>query len=290
MKLILCLLLAFTLAATAGERLRVSCFSTILTEVATEVGGDRVNVHGHLRPGNDPHSFEPRPSDLRIVADAQVVLLSAKHIEAYIGKLREATGSRAAFVEVGDGFASLHLPGEGRPGASIEDPHWWHSIANMRHATQIVRDAFIAASPGDRATFTAGAAQYLAQLDALEAWARNKFAELPRDARKLVTSHDAFQYFARDYGFTVYAIAGLTPADQPSSAKVVRIIAAIRAQRVKAVFPENIENPKVLSVIMRESGAQIGPVLCADGLGEGEGRTYAGMFRHNVTAIVDALK
>lgn len=290
MKLILCLLLAFTLAATAGERLRVSCFSTILTEVATEVGGDRVNVHGHLRPGNDPHSFEPRPSDLRIVADAQVVLLSAKHIEAYIGKLREATGSRAAFVEVGDGFASLHLPGEGRPGASIEDPHWWHSIANMRHATQIVRDAFIAASPGDRATFTAGAAQYLAQLDALEAWARNKFAELPRDARKLVTSHDAFQYFARDYGFTVYAIAGLTPADQPSSAKVVRIIAAIRAQRVKAVFPENIENPKVLSVIMRESGAQIGPVLYADGLGEGEGRTYAGMFRHNVTAIVDALK
>jgi ABC-type Zn uptake system ZnuABC Zn-binding protein ZnuA len=290
LKLILCLLLAFTLAATAGERLRVSCFSTILTEVATEVGGDRVNVHGHLRPGNDPHSFEPRPSDLRIVADAQVVLLSAKHIEAYIGKLREATGSRAAFVEVGDGFASLHLPDEGRPGASIEDPHWWHSIANMRHATQIVRDAFIAASPGDRATFTAGAAQYLAQLDALEAWARNKFAELPRDARKLVTSHDAFQYFARDYGFTVYAIAGLTPADQPSSAKVVRIIAAIRAQRVKAVFPENIENPKVLGVIMRESGAQIGPVLYADGLGEGEGRTYAGMFRHNVTAIVDALK
>jgi ABC-type Zn uptake system ZnuABC Zn-binding protein ZnuA len=290
LKLILCLLLAFTLAATAGERLRVSCFSTILTEVATEVGGDRVNVHGHLRPGKDPHSFEPRPSDLRIVADAQVVLLSAKHIEAYIGKLREATGSRAAFVEVGDGFASLHLPDEGRPGASIEDPHWWHSIANMRHATQIVRDAFIAASPGDRATFTAGAAQYLAQLDALEAWARNKFAELPRDARNLVTSHDAFQYFARDYGFTVYAIAGLTPADQPSSAKVVRIIAAIRAQRVKAVFPENIENPKVLGVIMRESGAQIGPVLYADGLGEGEGRTYAGMFRHNVTAIVDALK
>ena len=120
--------------------------------------------------------------------------------------------------------------------------------------------------------------------------ARLKLAELPRSSRKLVTSHDAFQYFARDYGFTIYAIEGFSHADQPSSAKVARIIAAIRAQGVKAVFPESIENPKVLREITRESGAKIGPELYADGLGEGDARTYAGMFRHNVTAIVDALK
>ena len=215
----LMLALAFCVRAGAADALRVSSFSTILTEIATEVGGGRVSVHAHLKPGVDPHDFQPKPDDLRTVATAQIVLLSAKHLEAYVGKLKEATGSRATFVEVGDAMPSLKL--------------------TVEH--------------GDH-------------------------------------SHDAFQYFARDYGFTIYAIEGFSHADQPSSAKVARIIAAIRAQGVKAVFPESIENPKVLREITRESGAKVGPVLYADGLGEGDARTYAGMFRHNVTAIVAALK
>ena len=292
-KNLLRLLLALALGtpAIAAEPLRVSSFSTILSEIATQVGGEVVKVYPHLPLGVDPHAFEPKPEDLRIVTAAQIVLLSAKHLEgSYAPKLRQATGSHGVFVEVGDGFASLHLADDDRPGATIEDPHWWHSIANMRRAVRIVRDAFIEARPGDRATFHTNAAAYLAQLDTLDAWTRRQLAALPRSARKLVTSHDAFQYFAREYGFTIYAIQGVSTADQPSSGKVARIIAAIRAQGVKAVFPESIENPKVLREITRESGAKVGPELYADGLGEGDGRTYAGMFRHNVTAIVGALK
>jgi ABC-type Zn uptake system ZnuABC Zn-binding protein ZnuA len=276
----LLLTLAFCAQASAADALRVSSFSTILTEIATEVGGERVKVHAHVKPGVDPHEFQPKPDDLRIVAGAQIVLLSAKHMEGYVGKLKEATGSSAVFVDVGDAMPSLTLTVEhGDHSHDGEDPHWWHSIANMRRATKVIR-----------AAFTANATRYLAGLDALETWAKSKVAELSRNSRKLVTSHDAFQYFARDYGFTVYAIEGLSTADQPSSGKVAAIIAAIRAQGVKAVFPESIENPKVLSEITRESGAKVGPALYADGLGEGNARTYAGMFRHNVTAIVDALK
>lgn len=293
MRLLLQILLTVALCAgaNAAEVLRVSSFSTILTEIATEVGGGRVTVHAHVKPGVDPHEFQPKPDDLRTVAGAQIVLLSAKHIEAYVGKLKEATGSRAVFVDVGDGFPSLKLTVEHDDHSHDgEDPHWWHSINNMRRATKIIRDAFIAADPVDRNTFTANATRYLAGLDVLESWAKSKIAELPRSARKLVTSHDAFQYLARDFGFTIHAIEGLSTADQPSSGKVARIIADIRAQGVKAVFPESIENPKVLREITRESGAKVGPTLYADGLGEGDARTYAGMFRHNVTAIVDALK
>jgi len=293
MKTLFHLLLAVVLCApaVAAEKLRISTFSTILTEIATEVGGDGVKVHAHVQPGVDPHAFQPKPDDLRVVTEAQVVLLSAKHMEAYVGKLKEATGSRAAFVEVGDGFPSLQLTVQHDDHAHEgEDPHWWHSIGNMRRATKIIRDACIAARRDDRATFTANAGRYLAQLDALETWTKSKLAELPRSSRKLVTSHDAFQYFARDYGFTIYAVEGLSHADQPSSGKVARIIGDIRAQGVKTVFPESIENPKVLREITRESGAKIGPALYADGLGTGEAGTYAGMFRHNVTAIVDALK
>ena len=115
-------------------------------------------------------------------------------------------------------------------------------------------------------------------------------AKLPRDQRKLVTSHDAFQYFAKENGFTVYAIEGISSSDQPSSKKVAQIIATVKAQGVKSIFSENIENPKVLVAITRETGAKLGGKLFADGLGENDAATYAGMYRHNVTTIVKGLQ
>ena len=286
---------AATLAAVAllagpssgAERIRVSSFSTILTEVAQQVGGERVEVTAHVKPGIDPHEFEPKPADLKTVGSAQLVLLSAKHMEGYVGKLREATGGTGSFLEVGDGFASLKMAEEGR---TLDDPHWWHSIANVGKAAKIVRDALAKISPGDAAEFSANAEQYLARLTALEKWTKAKLAELPRDRRKLVTSHDAFQYFARENGFTIYAIEGVSSSDQPSSQRVTDLIRIVKEQGVKAVFTESIENPKVLAEITRETGAIIGGKLYADGLGDGEAATYGGMYKHNVATIVDALK
>ena len=127
-------------------------------------------------------------------------------------------------------------------------------------------------------------------LEELKGWVKRKVAELPRDKRKLVTSHDAFQYFARDYGFKIYAIEGVSTQDEPSNKKVGQIIDTIKKQGVKAIFFESIENPKVLKEITRETGAAVGGTLYADGLGEGAEGTYNGMMRHNVTTIVEALK
>lgn len=305
MKSSILILLAFAASALsleAAEKLRVSSFSTILSEIATEVGGDRVDVTAHVKPGVDPHEFQPTPADLKTVGDAQVILLSAKHMESYVGKLKEATGTKAALVEVGDGFPSLKLKGGHDHGhehgkghkhdhdEEVEDPHWWHSVANMQRATKIVRDAFIKAAPADKAAFTTNAAKYVARLDALQKWVKAKVAELPRDKRKLVTSHDAFQYFAKENGFTIFAIEGVSSTEQPSSKNVAAMIATIKAQGVKAVFPESIENPKVLKEVTRETGAKVGSALYADGLGEGALSTYEGMYKHNVTAIVEALK
>lgn len=289
MKTILCLLLA-ALPLTAAEPVRVSSFSTILTEIAGQVGGNRAVVTGHVKPGLDPHEFEPKPADMKIVGDANVILLSAKHMEGYVPKLKEATGARGRLVEVGDGFASLKMADEHDPSKIVEDPHWWHSIANMMKATKIVRDELIKASPADKEVFSTNAEKYLARLAALQKWARAKIAELPRDQRKLVTSHEAFQYFAKENGFSIYAVEGISSADQPSSKRVGELIATIRAQRVKAIFTEVIQNPKVLKEITRETGVKIGGELHADGLGEGEASTYEGMYRHNVSTIVEALK
>ena len=284
------------LAARAADPVRVSSFSTVLTEIAQQVGGDRAVVTAHVKPGVDPHEFEPNPTDLKTVGQAQLILVSAKHLEGYVGKLREAAGTKGTLVEVGNRFPSLRLKSDGKhdhghaAGEEMDDPHWWHSIANVQRATRIIRDELIKISAEDRQAFTANAEAYLQRLDALRAWAKSEVARLPRDQRKLVTSHDAFQYFAKDFGFTIYAIEGVSSADQPSSKKVGDIIALIKAQRVKAIFPESIQNPKVLIEITRETGAAIGPFLYADGLGEGDAATYEGMFKSNVLSIVDALK
>ncbi|MCE9611014.1 MAG: metal ABC transporter substrate-binding protein [Chthoniobacter sp.] len=287
-------LLVLPLSAFAEAKVRVSSFSTILTEIAQQVGGERVAVTAHVKPGVDPHEYEPKPTDLKTVGDAQVILLSAKHMEGYVAKLKESTGTKGTLLEVGDGFSSLKLKPEagheGHAHASEEDPHWWHSITNMVKATKIVRDAFSKASPADAALFADNAAKYLAKLDALQKWTRAELAKLPRDQRKLVTSHDAFQYFAKENGFTIYAIEGFSSADQPSSKKVADIIAVIKAQGVKAIFTESIKNPKVLTEITRETGAKVGGELYADGLGDGAAATYEGMYKHNVSTLVDALK
>jgi ABC-type Zn uptake system ZnuABC Zn-binding protein ZnuA len=315
--------LEWTACGAVGP-LRVSSFSTILTEVAQRVGGDSVQVTAPVPVGVDPHEFEPTPKVLRVVAGAEVVLLSAKHMEGYVGKLREVAGTGVRIVEVGAQLPSLFAPepgggaahrhgaGElggkgpekgggsragspqgGRVGAEPhleEDPHWWHSVVQMQRAVRVVRDQFAQVRPLEASVFEANAKRHLEELEGLHKWAKARIAELPRSARKLVTSHDALQYFAKEYGFSVYAVEGLTPSDQPSSRRVAELLEVIRRERVKAVFAQDTVNPKVLHQMTSETGAVLGGRLWVDGLGTGGAGTYDGMFRSNVNTIVEALK
>jgi zinc/manganese transport system substrate-binding protein len=286
-----CLILTLTLllsslAACPAAPLKVSSFSTITTDIATNVGGDLVQITPLVKPGVDPHEFQPSPGDIKAVSESDVVLLTGKGIEGYLGKLKENSG-HAVFVDTGAAFPSLRMVDDGK---KIEDPHWWHSIANIKQATLVVKDALAKADPAHAADYEKNARAYLDQLDALDAWAKEKIASLPRDKRKLVTSHDAFQYFARDFGFKIYAIEGVSSEDEPSSQKVANLIQTIKDQGVKAVFFENIENPKVIQEITRETGAKIGGELYADGLGDKEATTYIDMIKHNITTIVESLK
>ena len=283
---------ACVLPLRAEQPLKISSFSTILSELASRVGGEAVQVYAHVKPGSDPHDFEPRPADLKRVSEADLVLLSAKHMEGYVGKLREASGGRPRFLEVGAQLPSLWLRAEGADGKALkeEDPHWWHSVENTQKAAKVVRDALGELRPQQREVFQKNAAAYVVELGELQKWARQRIAELPRDKRKLVTSHDALQYFAKEYGFTVHPVEGLTPSEQPASRQVAELLTTIKNQRVKAVFSEDTVNPKVLKQITSETGAVMGGQLWVDGLGTGEAATYPGMFRHNVNTIVEALK
>lgn len=291
--------LASTLSAIGADTLKIASFSTVLTEIAQQVGGTHVSVAGLVQPGQDPHEYQPTPSDLKQAADAKLILLSGKHLEHYLDKVQEATGAKAESLAVGDDLPTLKMkadPDEPQAKAEadqngmIDDPHWWNSVANVEKATIIVRDVLIKLDPEDRADYEKNARGYLAKLEALDSWAKRKVAELPRDKRKLVTSHDAFQYLAKDYGFNIYAIEGVSTETEPSNRHVAELIDDIKSQQVKAIFLENTLNPKVSTEITRETGAKIGGTLYADGLGAGDGSTYEGMVRHNISTIVDSLK
>jgi zinc/manganese transport system substrate-binding protein len=288
-----------TLSPNAAETLKIASFSTVLTEVVQKVGANHVNVAGLVKPGQDPHEYQPTPSDLTQAADAKLILLSGKHLEHYLDKVQQATGAKAESLAVGDDLPTLKMkadPDEPQAKAEadqngmIDDPHWWNSVANVEKATIIVRDALIKLDPDDRADYEKNARGYLAKLEALDSWAKRKVAELPRDKRKLVTSHDAFQYLAKDYGFKIYAIEGVSTETEPSNRHVAELIDDIKSQQVKAIFLESSLNPKVSREITRETGAKIGGTLYADGLGAGDGMTYEGMVRHNISTIVDSLK
>jgi ABC-type Zn uptake system ZnuABC Zn-binding protein ZnuA len=291
----LLLVAALIFTTRAASEIKVASFSTIDTEIVQQVGDDHVDVAALVKPGVDPHEYEPTPADLRRVSDAQLILTSGKHMENYLNKLQEATGGKADLLKVGDHFSSLKMKSnEAEDGVDnsggIEDPHWWHSVANVKQVTKIIRDELIKLDPAGKADFEKNANAYLAKLNELDNWVKRKVAELPRDKRKLVTSHDAFQYFARDYGFKIEAIEGVNTETEVSNRHVSELIDDIKKQGVKAIFLESTLNPKVTTQITRETGVKIGGTLYADGLGPGEASTYEGMMKHNVSTIVDALK
>ena len=289
--IILLVLAAWVFTPASAAPLQVAALSTVLADLARNVGGNKVSVVDVVKPGIDPHEFEPSPGDVEQVASAAVVLVSGKGLEGYLSRLEEsAGGNQSRFVNVGNAIgSSLELKEEDK---TVEDPHWWHSVANVEKAAGVIRDAFAHADPADQETFAANTAAYLGKLAALDKDIRLAVAGLPRDQRKLVTSHDAFQYFARDYGFKIYPIEGVSTADEPSTRQVAGLLNTIKSQQVKAVFFENTQNPKVIAEITKETGARIGGELYADGLGvPGSGAaTYIEMMHHNVDTIVNGLK
>ncbi len=297
MRLLIATAFLACLTCAQAEPLRVASLSTVMADLARNIGAERVEVIEIVKPGVDPHIYEPTPGDRKTIAKSQILLASGLGFEGYLDKLRpslEKAGVR--LVVGGDVVKPIEAPCEGHEdhdhshSHGSSDPHWWHSISNVQSVTAQICDAFITADPAGKAAYEANAKKLQSRLAALSKWVRLQLAVLPKANRVLVTSHDALGYFAHESGFEIFAVQGISTSDQPSSQKVKRLIEEIKARKVKAIFAENIENPKVLEQITNETGAKLGGVLYADGLGSGVAATYEGMMKSNVSTIVEALK
>ncbi|MCX7377404.1 MAG: zinc ABC transporter substrate-binding protein [Alphaproteobacteria bacterium] len=288
-----------TPARAQEKTLKVVTSFTILADMVHQVGETRVAVRSLAGPNQDLHGFEPRPSDLQAVAQADVMVVNGLGLEGWAERIAKAAGFKGTAIVASKGVAALkagHKPGAGHSHAGhnhgAHDPHAWQDIANARRYVENIRAGLAAADPSRAAAHTAAAARYTAELTALDAEIRALFAAIPRALRRAVTSHDAFAYFAAAYGMDMLAIAGTWKDSEPSARDLAALTAQVKRQNIRALFLENASNPAALNALSSETGIRIGGELYPDALTPpgGPADTYLKMMRHNATTIVAALK
>jgi len=283
------ILLLATLVAAAcggdsgsGSGRTVVATTTQVADLVREVGGGRVSVDGMLRPGGDPHEYEPRPSDVAAVARADVVFRSGGEVDGWLGDVIDDAGGDAQVVSLIDSVDRMD-----------DDPHWWQDPRNAERAVETIRARLTRLDPGGRTVYRRNAARLERRLRTLDARIAACVDRVPAAKRRIVTTHDALGYFARRYGIEVVGavIPSLSTQAQASAGDVQRLVDQIRREHVQAVFPENSVNPDIERAIAREAGASIGGKLYADSLGPkgSAGETYVGALSADAAALVDRM-
>jgi zinc/manganese transport system substrate-binding protein len=270
--------------ARAQERLNVVASFSILGDFARNVGNDRVSVTTLVGPNGDVHVYTPAPADAQKIADAKIVVINGLGLEGWLPRLVQSSGGKATIVTATANITPRKL------GADA-DPHAWQSVANARIYVANIRDAFAAAEPAGAEAYRANAEAYLTKLDALDREVREAVAQIPVTHRKVISTHNAFGYFAAAYGIEFLAPLGVSTESEPSARDIAGIITQIRTAKIPAIFLENISDPRLIRRIAAETGAKVGGTLYSDSLtGEkGDAPTYIELVRHNIRALTSAL-
>lgn len=286
------LICALVMPAQAAPIKVVATFS-ILGDLIAQVGGERVAVHTLVGPDADAHAYQPRPSDARAIGGAQLVVANGLGFDSWIERLARSAGYRGPLLVASAGIAPLAAADEDHGDEhGRADPHAWQDVSNARRYVANIAAALARLDPQGVAAYRANAARYDAELAAVDRDIRSAFATLPEGRRKVVTTHDAFGYFAHAYGVRFLAPVGVSSSAEPGAGDVARLIRQLRREQVPAVFLENVNDPRLLERIGRESGARIGGTLYSDALSAagGPAPTYAAMMRHNLATLIAGLK
>lgn len=282
-----------------GEKPVIVCSTTQIGDFARQIVGDSCTVKTILAPGADPHTYMPTPRDAQMVLGADLALENGLHLEGknWMGTLARDAGKPLVTCTVGIQPISIAAQGE-----AVADPHSWFSARNAAVYVNNILKAVERLTPENKEFFRARAKLYLSQLRALDAWIREQVSTIPPGRRLLVTSHDAFNYYCREYRFNPgndflslapvgwstgsEVGAGMTPA------RFKKVVGSIRSFGAPAVFVETSVNPKLIREIAREAGVRVGGLLYSDSMGEtgSAGDTFIGMMRENTLTITGALR
>jgi zinc/manganese transport system substrate-binding protein len=283
----------------------VASFS-VLADMVRTIGGPAVQVATIVGPDRDADGFQPRPSDQRTLQAGRAAFANGLGFDPWMDRMARAVNFRGPLVKAAEGVATrtmteTHSHDHGHGGRAhrhthgpriVTDPHAWQDLGNAGVYARNIAAGLKRVAAGQEAAIDARAAEFVAKAAETDAWVRAQIATVPADRRRVITSHDAFGYFAAAYGVEFLAPQGVSTESEPSAAEVARLIRLIREQRIRAVFMENMSNPRLIEQVAREAGVQVRGKLFADALSapEGPAPTWLAMFRHNVPLLVEAMK
>src|SRR5262245_33113144 len=293
-KLALAVLLTLlpVLPAHAAEKIQVVASFSILGDMAAEIAGDKADIVVLVGANGDAHTFEPSPADARKLSDSKLVLVNGLGLDGWMERLVAASGYTGPVIVASRGIEPRTMIEE-EPGSSrtVIDPHAWQDLTNGIVYVANIVDALAKADPANAADYRARGERYVDRLRALDADIRREIAKVPSAKRRVITSHDAFGYFAGAYGVEFLAPEGISTESEPSATDLARLIDQIKREGIRTLFVENITDPRMIKMIADETGAEIGGTLFSDAISPPDGPAphYVDMVANNVPKLVAAM-
>jgi manganese/iron transport system substrate-binding protein len=274
--------------ASAGT-LRVVTTTTILADLVAQVGGAYVQVESIVPKGGEVHTFDPRPSNMRRLAQADVVFLNGLGLDDWLATLVTDSGTTARVVSLGENLPGVtYLAGTTKAGAAM-NPHLWLDVSYAAKYVERIGETLAAADPVHATAYRDQAAASGRTLADLDAEVRTRMATIPAANRTVISFHDAFPYFAAAYGLTIDGTIVDAPGQDPSAAQVAALIGVVREKGVKAIFAEAQFNEALAQTIANETGARVVSSLYTDSTGDAPKDTYVGMMRWNLDQVLQVL-
>ncbi|MBE0474429.1 metal ABC transporter substrate-binding protein [Rhodoferax sp.] len=278
----------------ATEPLPVVASFSILGDLVKVVGGERVKLTTLVGPDADAHEFTPSPAHAKAVLGARVFLINGLNFEPWAQKLAQSAGYKGITVVASKGVKPPTMAAEAEHAHdhAETDPHAWQNPLNVVQYVSQIAAGLAKADPSNAATYQANAQAYARQLKDFDAQAKAQFDAITSAQRKVITSHDAFGYLAARYGITMLAAEGVNTDSEPSAKHVAELIRQIKREKIKAVFVENMSNPKLIEQLSKDAGVAVGATLYSDALSDASGPapTYLKMMQHNVTQLVAGMR
>lgn len=319
----ICAALVAPVVAVANDTqpIKVVASFSILADMVSEVGGDNVEVTSLVGPDEDAHVFDPSPADAKALAQADVVVINGLGFEGWIDRLVKSSGFKGTLVVASDGIKPIEI-GQAKEHAHDEhghdkhdhhkhdhdkhaahkhghnhdhgkyDPHAWQDLKNAKIYANNIRAALVQVMPSAATDINLRTEQYVGEMDALDQVIRARLSQIPLQDRRVIASHGAFEYFAQAYDIEFFSLQGWTTEREPSAADVARLIREIKHDKVRALFVENMADPRLMTRISEETGVRIGGELYSDALSAPGtvADTYLKMFAYNADLIWSTLQ
>ena len=285
-------LLAGCVGAPTGDpsgRLTVVATTTVFADLVANVGGDLVAVTSLVPKNSDVHTFEPRPSDIRTIASARLLVMNGLGLDDWLAKtITNAAAEGTPLLKLGQDLPGVTLlPGDS---AGTQNPHLFMDVKYAELYVDRIAAALESADPAHASAYETQAAAYKGQLETLDGWVRSQIATIPEANRKIVTFHNAFPYYAREYGITIVGVAVHAPGQDPNAGYTAQLIEAIKKAGVKAIFSESQFPTKLVDQLAAEANCKVVANLYDDALGNAPVTSYEAVIRWDTTQLVEALR